>query len=68
MKKSTRDAIYDIINSNDNAWLGVEPEDVDGFKNPLDDLTPDQKDNLHLHVISIRLGQHRELLILTLKL
>ena len=53
MKKSTRDAIYDIINSNDNAWLGVEPEDVDGFKNPLDDLTPDQKDNLHLHVISI---------------
>ena len=53
MKKSTRDAIYDIIDSNDNAWLGVTSEDVEDFRNPLDNLTPDQKDNLHLHVISI---------------
>ena len=53
MKKSTRDAIYEIIDSNDNAWLGVTSEDVEDFNNPLDNLTPDQKDNLHLHVISI---------------
>jgi hypothetical protein len=44
MKKSTRDAIYEIIDSNDNALLGVTSEDVEDFNNPLDNLTPDQKD------------------------
>ena len=41
------------INSPENAWLGVTPEDMEGSENPLINLSTEQVENLHLHVLSL---------------
>lgn len=53
IKKSTKNSILSIIESTDNAWLGIGEEDIKDFNSPLEDLTPYQKDNIHMHVLSI---------------
>ena len=37
----------------EHAWLELEQSDLNDIKNPLLDLTQDQQDNLHLHVLSL---------------
>ena len=53
MKKSTEDSVFRIIDSGDNAWLGISREDVKDFSNPLESLSSEQRDNLHLHLLSL---------------
>tara|TARA_R100000995_G_scaffold58692_1_gene29479 strand:+ start:3520 stop:5610 length:2091 start_codon:yes stop_codon:yes gene_type:complete len=53
MKKSTEDSVFKIIDSGDNAWLGISREDVKDFSNPLEGLSSEQRDNLHLHLLSL---------------
>ena len=53
MKKNTEISILETINDNDNAWLGVTEDDLGDFKNPMEDLTSHQRENLHLHILSI---------------
>ena len=41
------------VETAEHAWLNIAQEDLQGIKNPLKDLTQSQKDNLHLHILSL---------------
>ena len=41
---------YDV-ESAEHAWLDLTKEDLASIKNPLTNLNPEDRDNLHLHVL-----------------
>ena len=41
------------INAPENAWLGISSDDMENSKNPLLDLSTEQSENIHLHILSL---------------